>query len=92
MPPNNAPALTALIDRWRPETHTFHLRTGEMTLTLQDIDMITGLPINGKPLCMSTDSDGWRDQMLALIGMVPPEPRELEVEGKKKERVAEYVC
>ena len=30
-PPNNAPALTALIDHWRPETHTFHLRTGEMT-------------------------------------------------------------
>ena len=86
-PPNNAAALTALIDHWRPETHTFHLRTGEMTLTLQDIAMITGLPIDGKPLCMSTDSDGWREQMFALIGMVPLEPREPEVEGKKKERV-----
>ena len=77
-PPNNAPALTALIDHWRPETHSFHLRTGEMTVTLQDIAMITGLPINGNPLCMNTDSDGWRAQMHALIGMVPPEPREPE--------------
>ena len=25
-------ALTALIDRWRPETHSFHLTCGEMTV------------------------------------------------------------
>ncbi|XBI51279.1 hypothetical protein VPH35_033813 [Triticum aestivum] len=87
-PPNNAAALTALIDHWRPETHTFHLRTGEMTVTLQDIAMITGLPFDGNPLCMNTDSEGWRAQMHALIGMVPPEPREPEREDKKKERVA----
>uniref|UniRef100_A0A8I6WSP9 Aminotransferase-like plant mobile domain-containing protein n=1 Tax=Hordeum vulgare subsp. vulgare TaxID=112509 RepID=A0A8I6WSP9_HORVV len=81
----NAAAITALIDRWRPETHSFHLRTGEMTVTLQDVSMITALPIEGKPLCMSTDSEGWRQQMEALIGMSPPEP---EVEdGGKKDRV-----
>ncbi|XBI34967.1 hypothetical protein VPH35_120714 [Triticum aestivum] len=59
-----------------------------MTVTLQDITMITGLPIDGNPLCMNTDSDGWHAQMHALIGMVPPEPWELEAEDKKKERVA----
>ncbi|KAE8820871.1 Disease resistance protein RPM1 [Hordeum vulgare] len=47
--------------------------------------MITALPIKGKLLCMSTDSEGWRQQMEALIGMSPPEP---EVEdGRKKDRV-----
>ncbi|KAE8803039.1 mutator protein [Hordeum vulgare] len=56
-----------------------------MTVTLQDVSMITRLPIEGKPLCMSTDSEGWRHQMDALIGMSPPEP---EVEdGGKKDRV-----
>ncbi|XP_044972277.1 protein MAIN-LIKE 1-like [Hordeum vulgare subsp. vulgare] len=81
----NAAAISALTDRWRPETHSFHLRTREMTLTLQDFSMITALSIEGKHVCMSTDSEGWRQQMKVLIGMSPPEP---EVEdGEKKDRV-----
>ena len=39
--------LTALVDRWRPETHTFHLPCGEMAPTLQDVAMLLGLPISG---------------------------------------------
>ncbi|KAF8668839.1 hypothetical protein HU200_052040 [Digitaria exilis] len=31
LPSFNPTVLTALIDRWRPETHTFHLPCGEMT-------------------------------------------------------------
>ena len=74
----NAAAITALVDRWRPETHSFHLRTGEMTVTLQDMSMILALPIEGEPLCMNTDSEGWRAQMESLIGMAPvehPDPK-----------------
>jgi len=74
----NAAGLTALVDRWRPETHNFHLRTGEMTVTLQDVSMILGLPIEGEPLCINTDSDGWRAQMEDLIGRAPvedPDPK-----------------
>ncbi|KAE8812600.1 mutator protein [Hordeum vulgare] len=53
-----------------------------MAVTLQDVSMITALPIEAKPLCMSTDSKGWRHQMEALIGMSPPKP-EVEDGGKK---------
>ncbi|KAE8804840.1 Serine/threonine-protein phosphatase 7 [Hordeum vulgare] len=53
----NATALTALTDRWRPETHSFHLPLGEMTITLEDIAMITGLPIEGRAL---TGKVNWR--------------------------------
>jgi hypothetical protein len=42
--------LTGLVDRWRPETHTFYLPFGEMTVTLKDVAMLTGLPISGRPV------------------------------------------
>ena len=44
----NAPLVSALVDRWRPETHSFHLRTGEMTVTLEDVSLITDLAIDGR--------------------------------------------
>jgi hypothetical protein len=42
--------LAALVDRWRPETHThtFHLPCGEMAPTLQDVSYLLGLPIAGE--------------------------------------------
>lgn len=57
----NAAAITVLVDRWRPETHTFHLMTGEMTVTLQDVSMILAFPIEGEPVCLNTNSSGWRE-------------------------------
>ena len=60
-----------------------------MTVTLEDVSLIAGLAIDGRPLCMSTDSDGWRQQMTALIGMAPTEDEadvEEREEKKKKER------
>ncbi|KAE8791753.1 Serine/threonine-protein phosphatase 7 long form-like protein [Hordeum vulgare] len=69
----NATVLTALTDRWRPETHSFHLPLGEMTITLEDIAMITGLPIEDRALTWKVRSDGWRQRVAALVG-VEPEP------------------
>jgi hypothetical protein len=42
--------LTGLFDRWRQRMHTFHLPFDEMTVTLKDITMLTGLPIRGRPV------------------------------------------
>jgi hypothetical protein len=50
MPHMDEALLTGLVDRWRPETHTFHLPFGEMTVTLKDVTMLTGLPIRGRPV------------------------------------------
>ncbi|QHO37920.1 uncharacterized protein DS421_4g115770 [Arachis hypogaea] len=42
--------VNALIERWRPETHTFHFPIGECSVTLEDVAVIFGLPTNGLPV------------------------------------------
>ncbi|XP_070032838.1 serine/threonine-protein phosphatase 7 long form homolog [Nicotiana tomentosiformis] len=42
--------ITALIERWRPDTYTFHLPIGVTTITLQDVEVLYGLPVNGHPV------------------------------------------
>ncbi|RYQ91096.1 hypothetical protein Ahy_B09g096956 isoform B [Arachis hypogaea] len=40
--------VNAFIERWRPETHIFHMPFGECTVTLQDVVFQLGLPIDGR--------------------------------------------
>ncbi|QHO28684.1 uncharacterized protein DS421_7g218840 [Arachis hypogaea] len=44
------PLISAFVERWRLETHTFHLPWGECTVTLEDVAMHLGLPIDGEPV------------------------------------------
>lgn len=39
--------LTVLVERWLPQTNTFHFAVGEMTVMLQDVVMILGVRIDG---------------------------------------------
>ena len=47
LPPIEVSLLIGLFDHWRPEMHMFHFPCGEMTVTLQDVAMVIGLPIRG---------------------------------------------
>ncbi|KAL4299950.1 hypothetical protein AHAS_Ahas17G0152100 [Arachis hypogaea] len=51
------PLVSVLIERWRSESHTFHLPCGDMTITLQDVAYQLGLRIDGDP--MSGCIGGW---------------------------------
>ncbi|XP_075636640.1 serine/threonine-protein phosphatase 7 long form homolog [Castanea sativa] len=61
--------ITVLVERWRPETHSFHLPHGEMTITLQDIEVIMGVPVHGLPVVGFTHMDNWRDFCMDLLGL-----------------------
>ncbi|XP_050286610.1 serine/threonine-protein phosphatase 7 long form homolog isoform X3 [Quercus robur] len=66
--------ITALVERSRPETHTFHLPHGEMSIILQDVEVIFGLPIDGEVLVgLTTVEDGdWSQVCGELLGFTPP--------------------
>ncbi|MFQ6663859.1 hypothetical protein Gotur_031195 [Gossypium turneri] len=42
--------LSALVEQWRPETHTFHFPCGECMMTLEDVALQLGLPIDKSPV------------------------------------------
>jgi len=42
--------VITLCKRWRIETHTFHLPLGETTVTLEDVSLQLGVPIDGEPV------------------------------------------
>ncbi|RYR72591.1 hypothetical protein Ahy_A02g006816 [Arachis hypogaea] len=48
--------LTSLIEKWHPNTHTFHLLTSECTITLEDVAIILGLRSDGMPILRLTIS------------------------------------
>jgi hypothetical protein len=73
LPMMDSVALTALVDRWRPETCTFHLQCGEITVMLQDVAMIIGLSIDGAPIFGTVSPAGWRDSVTATIDLRPPD-------------------
>ncbi|KAK5819398.1 hypothetical protein PVK06_024396 [Gossypium arboreum] len=59
--------INALLERWRPKTHTFHLPYGECTITLEDVALQLGLPvIKGAAIIL-----GKEDLCATLLGKVP---------------------
>ncbi|XP_025703177.1 serine/threonine-protein phosphatase 7 long form homolog [Arachis hypogaea] len=44
---NQKALVNALIERWHPDTHTFHLPIGECAVSLEDVALILGLPTDG---------------------------------------------
>ncbi|CAN1283467.1 Serine/threonine-protein phosphatase 7 long form homolog [Linum perenne] len=65
--------VTALIERWRPETNTFHLIQGEATITLEDVEVLTGLPTRGLPVTGCPNRQSVAAICEQWLGVVPPD-------------------
>ena len=48
--------------------HSFHLPHGEMTITLQDMEVIMGVPVDGLPVVGFTRMDDWGNLCSDLLG------------------------
>ncbi|KAG9453319.1 hypothetical protein H6P81_006223 [Aristolochia fimbriata] len=66
------PLITALVERWRSETNTFHLANGEMTITSEDVVVLLRLRVDGDAVIGSTRGD-WMELARVLLGVeLPP--------------------
>ncbi|QHO27858.1 uncharacterized protein DS421_7g211610 [Arachis hypogaea] len=68
-----AALVNALIERWRPETHSFHFPVGECAVTLEDVALIYGFPTNGLPVTGPTLSsyEALEAECLDQFGVAP---------------------
>ena len=65
--------IIALVERWRQETHTFHLTIGEVSITLQDTAVILGLPIDGHAVIRHGKGE-WSVLVWELLGGMAGKP------------------
>jgi len=63
--------IIALLERWRTKTLTFHFPYREITMTLEDVVVQLGLPIDGEVITSISSGDlvAWCEP---LLGYLPP--------------------
>ena len=74
--------ITAFVERWRPETHSFHLPHGEMMITLQDVEVIIGMPIEGAAMVGFTKRT-WKSVCNEMLGIQIPDENKTVLDGQR---------
>ncbi|CAN0838018.1 Serine/threonine-protein phosphatase 7 long form homolog [Linum grandiflorum] len=60
------------MERWRPETNTFHMYYGEVSITLQDVAHLTGLSVSGDALYVEYEKEtNWAAIVEEVSGKSP---------------------
>ena len=59
--------ITAFVERWQPDTNTFHMPWGEMIIILHDVQRILGIGIEGSLPAEPADGE-WKLALASLFG------------------------
>jgi hypothetical protein len=63
------------MDRWRPETRTFHFPVDELVPTLQDVVLLFGLPCASETMGVVDIVATWCEDFLARFVNIPQNDR-----------------
>ncbi|KAH1046844.1 hypothetical protein J1N35_037628 [Gossypium stocksii] len=63
--------ISALVEKWRPKTHTFHVPCEECTITLEDVALQLSLPVDGPIVTEATIIPNKEDLYATLLRKVP---------------------
>lgn len=78
----NHALITAFVERRRLETHSFDLPHGEMTITLQDVEVIMGMPIEGEAMVGFTKKT-WKSVCNEMLGIQIPDENKTVLDGQR---------
>ncbi|KAL8546042.1 hypothetical protein ACS0TY_005956 [Phlomoides rotata] len=76
--------ITALVERWRPETHMFHFLVRETIVTLQNVAIIWGLHIDGEPLTIDEHNKTAKEWSWYCLDMLRFEPEDTDFKSKTR--------
>ena len=74
--------ITEFVERWCPKTHSFHLLHGEMTITLQDVEVIIGMPIEGEAMARFTKRI-WKSVCNEMLGIQILDENKTVLDGQR---------
>ncbi|XP_056689114.1 protein MAIN-LIKE 1-like [Spinacia oleracea] len=63
------PLISAFVERWQPDTSTFHMPFGEMTIMLHDVWHILRIPVEGRFISAESSSEHLKCDMVELLGV-----------------------
>ncbi|XP_021719492.1 protein MAIN-LIKE 1-like [Chenopodium quinoa] len=70
------PLISAFVERWQPDTNTFHMPFGEITIMLHDVYHILGLRVDGSMVSTTPSTDVLRDACSVTLDMTEEELNE----------------
>ena len=63
--------ICAFIERWQPDTNSFHMPFGEMTITLHDVWYLLKIPVSGNAVWGEEEHDYVKSMVRSLFNESP---------------------